>query len=137
MMDDELRQRVLALERENRRMRWCGLTCLLGVLCAALFVETGSAQNPPDVLRARSLQIVDRAGKTRAEIAIESDGRPTFSLLGEDGKMYLGIGMLSGRGNPVITMWTHEQLRASMGVLQDDKPYFRAWEENKVIWQAP
>jgi hypothetical protein len=63
------------------------------VLLAVLAAEvTASDQSVAPLLRARSLELVDIGGKTRARINVESTGDVVFRLMDENGTIRVKIG---------------------------------------------
>lgn len=77
----DIERRLEKLERRNR--------LLAGALAAvgALSVLAGAATRPDDVLRAKKIEMVDDAGKVRAELAIDADGSAGLFLRDTNGRV--------------------------------------------------
>jgi hypothetical protein len=93
------------------------LIVLIALNCALLSVmllqfPTAKAENVPDVLRARTIELVDESGKVvRAQLLVESTGEVVFRLrdahgtirvklaAGEDGS---GLLLLDDRTEPAV-----------------------------------
>ncbi|HZT43344.1 MAG TPA: hypothetical protein VFA07_14335 [Chthonomonadaceae bacterium] len=76
---------------KSRTALWKSLLLAAILLAGDAILHYGHAQqqtaNPPKVLTAQELHLVDASGKTRVLIAVQSDGNPGIALLGKDGKI--------------------------------------------------
>jgi len=91
---------------------------LVGVnvlLAAALIVhgERAAAANDPGTVRARAIELVDEAGRVRAQLNVESDGEAVFRLRDSSGEVRVKLGasqdgsgllLLDGSTEPGIHM---------------------------------
>ena len=133
-MDNDLQDRILALERENRCIKLLGF---IGLLCAAGFIHTTTAQNTTDVTRTQSIQIIDRSGNVRAGLKTEDDGRPTLYFIDQDGKQRFHVGMFS-KGNPVINLIADDGGIGQIGRRPGAKSFFTVRDQGqKIVWEAP
>jgi hypothetical protein len=80
-----LAARVERLERQNR---WLMRTLVIVAAAAAFLVAIAAAAKPdiPDVVTAKSFQIVDNDGKIRGELGFTDDGAQGLVLRDPDGK---------------------------------------------------
>jgi hypothetical protein len=85
------------------------------LLAAALIVqgERASAANDPGTVRARAIELVDEAGRVRAQLNVESDGEAVFRLRDSSGEVRVKLGasqdgsgllLLDGSTEPGIHM---------------------------------
>lgn len=132
-MGNDLETRMLALERENRRLKVLGLFLFI----AAGLTRTISAESSSDVVRARSVEIIDKAGVVRAKLSTEVDGRPSFYFLDEEKKQRFLLAMFPG-GNPVMQLTADSGEVAQISRPLAGKSFFRVRDKNRdVIWEMP
>jgi hypothetical protein len=94
------------------------IVALLGVLAVRAFdsgrpAHASSDQQPPEVLRARMIELVDVNGKTRSSLKVEPSGEVVFRLLDRTGTIRVKMGasedgsgllLLDGETEPGIQM---------------------------------
>jgi|YelNatPaOPRAMG01_1025707.scaffolds.fasta_scaffold20360_3 hypothetical protein len=136
-----------------------------GMLGAYLFsavpAKASEAQPVARTLRVQDLQIVDAAGRVRAELSVERDGLARLSFLTEHGKRRMAMGVL-GDGEPAFGMYDSVgNPRIGLNIPPDDSAGVRLvdgkgrsrlrmseledgstsveliGESGKVIWEAP
>ena len=136
-----------------------------GMLGAYLFTampaKASEAQPVAQTLRVQNLQIVDPAGKVRAEIAVEHDGLVRLSFFTDHGRRRMAMGVL-GDGEPAFGMYDSVgNPRIGLNIPPDDsagvrlvddkgRPRLRLSEREdgstsvelmgksgRVIWEAP
>lgn len=78
-----LLRRVEALSRKNRARD----VVVGGVVVVAIIGGAGPESTVPAVLQARSIQLVDDAGRTRAELSIDNDGSAGLFVRDEKGRV--------------------------------------------------
>jgi hypothetical protein len=101
---ETLAQRLIALERQNRRLRGAFVGAL--VILAAIFAVAGTnAQVPATTVAADRLAMVDAEGRTRATIenSPTPQGNPLLTFFDRSGKPRLRIG-LGARGATIETI---------------------------------
>lgn len=133
-MEQSIEKRVLALERENRRLKLFGLC---GLLCLSGLSQVSTASGSAETIRAKSLQITDGTGKTRLTLKTEEDGRPTLSLSDEKGKDRVLVGLFPG-GNPLLQLTADDGGIAQVARRPGAKSFFNVRDKDwKIIWEAP
>jgi hypothetical protein len=89
------------------------LTVVNLVLLIVLLVQSRSIANQtvPEVLRVRSFELVDEAGKVRAQLNVEHSGEVVFRLRGQDESIRVKLGastegsglvLIDGRTEPGV-----------------------------------
>ncbi len=133
----DLEQRLVRLERANRRMKRIGALVLM---VAAAVVLSGAADGKdlpdlevgsltlkdkdgktrallgPSAGGAVGLLLTDKAGKTRAYLVVEANGSPVLALSDKAGKTraHLVVGV---DGSPALVLYDKDgQTRATLGV---------------------
>ena len=102
---------------------------------------TVAAQAPvvPVVLRGRSFEVVDAAGKTRLGLGVmKPDGRPGLVLSDAAGKGRVVLSVNSS-GNPGLDLYDAAgKLRVLLSVNSDGNPGLALLDKNgTVVWKAP
>ncbi len=147
----DLEQRLVRLERANRRMKRIGALVLM-VAAAVVLSGAANGKDLPDLevgsltLKdkdgkpraalgasadgAVGLLLSDKAGKTRAHLVVGVDGSPVLALYDKDGKvrasLYVGVAS-SGpgwpqTGSPGLDLYDKDgQTRATLGVSMVDR----------------
>ncbi len=136
----DLEQRLVRLERANRRMKRIGALVLM---VAAAVVLSGAANGKDlsdlevgsltlkdkdgktraalgvSACGAVGLLLTDKAGKTRAHLVVEANGSPVLALTDKDGKtrahLYVGVD-----GSPVLALSDKDgqtMAQAALGVI--------------------
>ena len=116
-------QRLERLERENRWMRRIGA---VGVAVAAtvFLIGQGTDKEPPD-LTVRSLTVVDKDGKSRAQLRTTAEGWPSLTLRDGDGRVWVAlssladsstIGVFGKDGVAVVVMAKRTAGKAAVGL---------------------
>ncbi|HSK89470.1 MAG TPA: hypothetical protein VK880_14000 [Anaerolineales bacterium] len=79
------------------------LTAVNLVLLIVLLIQSRAIadQTVPDVLRVRSFELVDEAGKVRAQLNVEPSGEVVFRLRGEDESIRVKLGA-STKGSGLV-----------------------------------
>jgi hypothetical protein len=144
--------RLEKVEKENRRLKRAGITCLLVAACVVLM---GQAR-PSRTLEAERFVLKDASGRVRAELFTHSvSGVAMLRFLNERGDAFVsadglflldsnvknfavlnlsrtGLSITDGKGTGIVLGghdWEHpDKLRA--GIVLSDK-------EGKVFWSAP
>jgi hypothetical protein len=113
---ESLVARVERLERENRRLK--RITLAAGVLAAAglLLAPSAPKKEPPKVLKAREVQVVDDQGVARITMKIEANGDPALSITGTKGS---GLRMGLAQGRPSLSLSDETRVRAVLEVGKD------------------
>ncbi|MBI1851108.1 MAG: hypothetical protein HYR85_12260, partial [Planctomycetes bacterium] len=93
-----LKQRVLGIERENRRFKTAAGA---GVGLLAILLLSGQSWRQDGVLQARELSLTDAAGKTCMKLSVDEHGRPQIALSDSRGMRRLSIA-LSDKGEPSV-----------------------------------
>lgn len=86
--------RVQRLERQLRFYRLIFLLFLAGLLA---LVSAGAAKGPPDVIRARRVEVIDRRGKAMVTLKTTRNGG-VVQTLGNDGRSGVSLGAGSNGG---------------------------------------
>ncbi len=156
----DLEQRLVRLERGNRRMKRIGAFVLL---TAAVVLLSGQAKGKDlQHLEVRSLTLKDKDGKTRAYLGTGADA-PGLLLFDRDGKMRAGFSVAAD-GSPALALYYRDGMRARLSLLTDGSPALALWDKGghmravlnvdaegsprvrlfdtkvpkgEVIWQAP
>jgi hypothetical protein len=100
---ETLAQRLIALERQNRRLKQTFAGALVGAL-VILAVIGARAQVPATTVAADRLSMVDAQGRTRATIEnspATAQGNPLLTFFDRSGNPRLRIG-LGARGGPTL-----------------------------------
>jgi hypothetical protein len=103
-----MESRVARLERECRRWRLAGVAALVGV------VGVGAAQRPPDVVRARRLEIVDDRGRPRVTIEA-ADDLCGLRVEDPDGRDGITLGTYDD-GTRVVNLWDRAGKLVALGL---------------------
>lgn len=128
--EEQIRQRLLAMERENAslraRVRWLGLgvlaTLLLGALATFGPGLPGFQGRSPtlEVLTAQRIVITDAAGVPRGEWRVDEEGDARIGLFDRQGGTRLSMAVLSG-GSPGLSLINRNgQRRAALALLPDE-----------------
>jgi hypothetical protein len=100
---ETLAQRLIALERQNRRLKRAFAGALVGAL--VILAAIGSkAQVPATTVAADRLSMVDAQGRTRATIEnspATAQGHPLLTFFDRSGNPRLRIG-IGARGGPTL-----------------------------------
>ncbi len=97
----DLEQRLVLLERTNRRMKRIGAVVLL-VAAAVLLSGATQRKDLPD-LEVRSLTLKDKDGKTRAALGASADGAVGLLLTDKDGKTRAYL-VVEANGSPLLAL---------------------------------
>jgi hypothetical protein len=97
----DLTDRVLLLERENRRWRQCGAGVAGAVLL--LVLAGGSFIDNPRVIDAAGFVVRDANGKAKASLALDSLGMPELRFFDQNGRLRLWSGVALD-GSPSLTL---------------------------------
>ncbi len=155
---DFLRTRI---ERLERRMRMVVAGWVLSVAVVLLGVAVQEAVSQPETLRARRIEVVDAAGRTRiglgtlpdgsAALSLADaagrvriglgtfpDGRPRLSLMDAAGRERIGLGTLPD-GSPGLSLAdAAERTRIFLVTLPDGSPVLSLWDAaGRVLFRAP
>jgi hypothetical protein len=103
--DGVLLQIHIPARRKNMNMNRLAvaLTAVNLVLLIVLLVQSRSIANQtvPEVLRVRSFELVDEAGRVRAQLNVEPSGEVVFRLRGEDESIRVKLGA-SAEGSGLV-----------------------------------
>jgi hypothetical protein len=120
---DALETVLKAMERRLQltMVGWGLSVIVLGLVTAfALWIVRDSLR--PAEIRARTIQVVDAAGRTRASLGVGSDG-PSLTLYDDAGKSRLGL-VVASDGPRVVLSDPFETQRASLEVSSSGMPDF-------------
>jgi hypothetical protein len=120
---DALETVLKAMERRVQltMVGWGLSVVVLGLVAVlALWIVRDSLR--PAEIRARTIQIVDAAGRTRASLGVGSDG-PALTLYDDAGKSRLGL-VVASDGPRVVLSDPFETQRASLEVSSSGMPDF-------------
>ena len=79
-------------------------------------------EQAPEVVKARSFQLVDRQGKVRAELGLDRDEKPSLILRDAAGKDRVGL-VVEPDGSPALILSdAAEKVRASLWLESDGNP---------------
>ena len=92
--------------------------CLLAVLGVLFLDRPAGAKRVPSVLRARSIELVDRRGQARMQIKVERGGEVVFRLRDQDGAVRAKLGA-SRTGSGLLLL--NEATEPGVQVLAGDK----------------
>jgi hypothetical protein len=127
--EGQIRQRLLAMERDNAslrsRVRLLGIGLLVTLILGAL---GGFGQGIPwiqgrsrtiDVLTTQRVVLTDASGAARAEWRVDEEGDARLGLFDRQGRTRLSLAVLSG-GSPGLSLInTAGQRRAGLALLPD------------------
>ena len=137
MTHESLDQRLLGLERSQRRLR--SFVLLLAVLAGALIVLAAAPPRPaPDVVNARAVRILDEKGTARATLTVNADGEPLLLLTDRQGEGRASL-FVTNDGRPALGLRDAKgRNRATLALEPGDVPFlsFRD-DKGKQIWSAP
>lgn len=111
-----LETRLARLEADNRRLRR-GAVAVAALLVAASLTAMRSAPAVPEVLSAKSFELVDNSGRLRATWRVRDDGVVAMAVLDESGEQLTAL-ELSGEGPPLAAL----DLPAQRDVSASPKP---------------
>lgn len=127
------------VERLERRMR---VVVAGWVVSAVVFVLLGvavqQAVSQSEVVRARRIEVVDEAGRTRALLAARpGDGAPALHFLDATGR--LRIALVTVEGSTGLSLYDAEgRTRIVLAILPDAPPGLRLWDAaGRVLFRAP
>jgi len=117
----DLARRVEHLERQNRRLlRWGG-AALLAVTTLAAFGMT-AAQDVPEVLKARRIQVVDSKGTVRVDLGA-NDGPQGAYILVSNARKETRFALATGDAlGSMLTMYGRGDGSLSPGVMMQARP---------------
>lgn len=93
------------LEQVERRLRFAAVAWVASVLVAILLgVAAQQAVSQPEVLRARRIEVVDAAGRTRISLGTAPDGTSWLGLQDAAGEIRAGLAVFPD-GSPRLTLW--------------------------------
>lgn len=129
--EEQIRQRLLAMERENAslrsRVRLVGIGLLITLILGAVgafsqgipWVQRGTRSL--EVLTAQRIVLTDASGTARGEWRIDERGDARLGLLDRDGRTRLSLTVLSG-GSPGLSLInSNGQRRAGLALLPDQR----------------
>jgi hypothetical protein len=145
--------RVARLERECRRWR------LAGVVAVGIALVAGAAQKPPDVVRARRLEVVDdkgrgrvvleaaddvtgmvlkdRTGRPAAWLGLYDDDSPALNFLrAGDGELVACLRLMNGR-TPGLFLVGQDGREAYMAVPKSGPTLQMKGAKGEVLFRAP
>jgi hypothetical protein len=133
---EALRARVESLER---RMRIAVAGWVLSVVAlVVLGVAAQQAVSQPGVLRARSFEVVDAAGRRRIGLGVLPDGSPKLGLHDAAGRTRAGLAVLPG-GSPVLALDDAAgRTRIMLTLTPDGSPWLTLNDAaGRVVFRAP
>ncbi len=131
----DLEQRLVRLERGNRRMKRIGALVLV-VAAAVVLSGAADGKDLPD-LEVGSLTLKDKDGKTRASLGTSADGAVGLLLSDKDGKtrahLYVGVD-----GSPGLDLYDKDgKVRATLYVDADELPALTLRDaKGYVVWST-
>jgi hypothetical protein len=105
MTEQDISQRLSKLERQNRTMK----ILLFLMFCVGVFVVAKPADKIPDVIKAKSIHVVDDEGKTRVLLTADKNGERMF-VYNKDGKNTVFIGNTEKGGAITISNKTQDEI---------------------------
>ena len=150
---EALHSSLKALERKLQvtMIGWALSVVVLGALGAFALGIVREAIHPADI-RARAIQIVDTAGRTRADLGVGSDG-PAFTFYDTAGKSRLAL-VVTSDGPRIALSDSFEAQRTALELSASGTPDFTLTDsigyqailmpstvvfnkDRKVIWASP
>jgi hypothetical protein len=131
---EAIRQRLDALERQNRRLRLVLLIVALAGMVLWLG-QNGVGQAQPDrarqekVVEANKVILRDAQGKERASLHADKDS-VILRLRGADGKLRLSLGVSNRSGSHLAVRDENERARAALSY-HAGRTYLYFWDENQ------
>ncbi len=125
----DLEQRLVRLERANRRMKRIGALVLM-VAAAVVLSGAADGKDLPD-LEVGSLTLKDKDGKTRALLGASADGAVGLLLTDKDGKTRAYL-VVEANGSPVLALTDKDgKRRASLYVGVDGSPALVLYDKGR------
>ena len=129
-VEEQIRQRLLAMERENAslrsRVRILGFGLLLAFVLGAVgafgggIPWLGERASSVDVLTAKRIVLTDASGNARGEWRVDEEGDARLGLLDRQGRIRFSLAVLSG-GSPGLSLIDPDgQRRAGLALLPDE-----------------
>jgi hypothetical protein len=115
------------------------LASLLAALClvslGVLFLDRpAGAKRVPSVLRARTIELVDRRGETRAQIKVERNGEVVFRMRDQDGAIRVKLGASrTGSGLLLANELTEPGIQALAGADRTSLSLQRGEQRNELV----
>lgn len=108
-MDDAADVVMQRLDRMERELRWWrGLSALTVGLLGILVLVSAAPSKPPDQIRAKRFVVVDKKGKSLAELygseSLSAAAHPVLAMYGSNGRTALELGVFLGE-TPRIAFW--------------------------------
>ena len=86
----------------------------------------------PDVVKAKSFQVVDAAGKRRAGMAVDSDGNPFLGLFDAAGTTRARLAMISDGTTALAFYDAAGKGRAMLSIAKDGRPSLMLLDSNEI-----
>jgi hypothetical protein len=131
-----LHARLSRVERRIRAIITLWALSLFAMMLLGVLVQRAASQ--PPVVRARSIEIVDRVGIERLLLSITSDGTPGLRMRDAKGKVRLELSVDS-RGRPGLVLADDSgKTRAVFVLLAEEGPTLRMFDAaGKELFRAP
>lgn|SRR2546422_9081853 len=131
-----LNARLSLVERRLRAVITLWALSLFAMVPLGVLIQQAGSQ--PTIVRARSIEIVDRAGMERLLLSITSDGTPGLRVRDAKGKVRLELSV-DPKGRPGLTFADDSgKLRAVFVLLAEEGPTLRMFDAaGKEVFRAP
>jgi len=112
------------LDRVERRLRVAVVGWVVSIATVVVLgVAVQQAVSQPEVLRARSFEVVDAAGRVRIALAVGRDGSSGLGLYDVAGRVR-GVLSVLPDGSPGLGLYDAAgQARIGLGLLPDESPW--------------
>ena len=114
-------QRIVRLERQNRRMKWLVASITVLAATGAIIGQT-ARPHVPDVIQARSFEVVNEKGTKLITLGSYRHGGLVVTRTHEGGKLCVMAG--NGRGDGTITTYGGEVQRGVVLLTGDENGGF-------------
>jgi hypothetical protein len=114
---ESLVARVERLEHENRRLKRIALAAAVLASAGLVLAPSAPKKEPPKVLKAREVQVVDDQGVARISMKIEANGDPALSITGTQGS---GVRLALAQDRPVLSLSDENRVRATLEIGKDE-----------------